>query len=101
MRRGTTPTHTFCTDLDMTDAEVIYVTYQQNGKTVLEKTREDVEVDGNKVIVKLTQEETLLFERRRDIPVRIQIRARWALGNAVASNIIETTAKEILKEGVI
>ena len=38
MRRGTTPTHIFLTDIDLTDAEVIYLTYQMNGKTIMEKS---------------------------------------------------------------
>lgn len=98
MRRGTTPTHTFNTDLDLTAAEVIYITYQQDCKN-LELTGDRITRDINKVIVTLTQEETLAFAE--DQPVYIQIRARFGDGEAVASNIIKVDAREILKDGLI
>ena len=41
MIRGTTPTHVFRTDADLSDAEVVYVTYQQGSKK-LEKTKENL-----------------------------------------------------------
>ena len=101
MRRGTTPTHIFKTDLDLTGADAVYVTYQQYGKTVLEKDLSDMTVEEESLTVRLTQTETLLFREKPDGTVRIQIRARWPDGDALASNIIETTVKEILKEGEI
>ena len=101
MRRGTTPTHTFTTDSDLTGAEVIFVTYQQFGKTVLEKTIDEITVEAGAITVKLSQAETLLFSEKPDEAVRIQIRARWPDGSAVASNIVQIPAKEILKEGEI
>lgn len=99
MRRGTTPTHIFGTDLDLTDAEVIYVTYQQNGNTLLELTGDRIVVAADHIEVELTQLDTLAF--RQNEKVYIQIRARFSDGSAVASNVIETTARMILKEGVI
>ena len=101
MRRGTTPTHVFHTDIDLTGAEVIYVTYQQCGKTVLEKEIRDITVEADSLSVKLTQAETLRFRQNPEATVKIQIRARWADGDAVASNVIQTTTKEVLKEGEI
>ena len=41
MIRGTTPTHHFICNADLSDAEVIYVTYQQ-GTKVLEKEKSDL-----------------------------------------------------------
>lgn len=99
MRRGTTPKHTFTTDIDLSAAEVLYITYQQDGETILEKSKEDITVSPDKLEVELTQEETLAFEEYND--VRVQIRARFGDGSAVASNIMEAPAYEILKEGVI
>ena len=103
MRRGTTPTHVFNTDIDLSGAEVIYVTYQQNGKTIIEKTRDSLEVTEDTVVVHLTQAETLLFSQGSNAQqVRVQIRAKWpGSGQAVASNVVQTTVKEILKEGEI
>lgn len=99
MRRGTTPIHTFTTDLDLSDAAVIWLTYKVDGKIVIDKQKEDLEVTAEEISFKLTQEETLkLLNGDR---VRIQIRARFEDGTAVASNIMETNAREILKDGVI
>lgn len=99
MRRGTTPTHTFNTDLDLTAAEVIYITYQQECQNLLELTGDRIARDINKVTVTLTQEETLAFAE--DQPVYIQIRAKFGDGEAIASNIIKVDAREILKDGLI
>lgn len=99
MRRGTTPTHTFDTDVDLTGAVVLYLTYKQNGRIKVEKSLSDVTVEPDKVTVTLTQKETLSFDDEGD--VRIQIRAKFADGKAVASNVIRTSAQIILKEGEI
>lgn len=99
MRRGTTPTHIFKTSIDLTEAEVIFITYRQGNKNVLEKSREDLIVTNEQVSVKLTQEETLLFSIND--AVKIQIRAKYADQSAIASNVITTKADVILKEGVI
>ena len=99
MRRGTTPTHIFKTSIDLTEAEVIFITYRQGNKNVLEKSREDLIITEEQVSVKLTQEETLLFSIND--AVKIQIRAKFADQSAIASNVITTKADVILKEGVI
>lgn len=99
MRRGTTPKHIFTTDLDLTDAEVLYITYKQRGKDVVEKELPDIEVTAEELAVTLTQEETLSFADPSE--VQIQIRARFADGSAVASNIMKVPAEAILKDGVI
>lgn len=99
MYRGTTPTHTFATDIDLTLAEVIYITYEQQGKELIEKEKEDITVESDSLTIKLTQEETLAFDTIAD--VKIQIRVRFPDGTALASNIMSVPAREILKDGVI
>lgn len=98
MFRGTTPTNVFNVDVDLTNAEVIYITYKQQNKVVFEKEKSDITVTETALTVKLTQEETLKLTERE---VEIQIRARFSDGTALASNIIKTTASKILKDGVI
>lgn len=98
MRRGTTPTHRFSVDLDLTSADEIYLTYRQGCKT-LEKTKDDLTVTPEVVEVALSQEETLLFCDKEKI--LIQFRVKFPDQTTVASNIIQTTIGEILKEGVI
>ena len=97
--RGTTPTHRFNTDIDLTQAEVLYVTYKQGSEIVLEKEKADIDIESDHIEFKLTQEDTLKFNSKGT--VSIQIRARFADGTAVASNIISSGAKEILKDGEI
>lgn len=99
MRRGTTPTHTFTTDIDLSEADVIFVTYEQGDTIVIEKTIDDLTVTSESISVELTQEETLAFNESGS--VKIQIRARFADGTAVASNIMKVSALAIIKEGVI
>lgn len=98
MRRGTTPRHIFTVDLDLTQASEVYLTYEQ-GCYKLEKTKDDLTITPEEVSLTLTQEETLAFREKNKI--YIQFRVKFPDGAAFASNIIETTIGEILKEGVI
>lgn len=98
MYRGTTPTNVFRTDVDLENASVLFVSYKQNGKVVLEKSLEDVSIKKTLVTVNLTQKETLLFQ---DGIVTIQIRAKFPDNTAIASNLIRTTAEEIVKDDEI
>lgn len=97
MRRGSTPTNTFDVDIDLTNATV-YVSYEQGGRVVLEKTGEDLTVTAESIVLHLTQEETLAFVPGK---VNIQIRYVFPNGAADASNIINTTFERIIKDGVI
>lgn len=101
MRRGSTPTNTFNCNVDLSDATV-FVTYQQNGVNLIEKTGDALTITatqtGCNVTVELSQDETLLF-----VPGRVMVQIRYVKqdGSADASNIIQTTAELILKDGVI
>lgn len=97
MKRGTTPTNTFEVDRDLTEAKV-FITYSQNGKTVFEKTGDDLVVTADKIKCTLSQTDTLALHEGM---VEIQIRYITELGAADASNIIRTTAERILKDGEI
>lgn len=98
MRRGTTPTIIISTDIDLSAASNLFVTFKQHGHIRFEKTLEDVEVTENSVSVWLDQSETLSLSE--DCPVRFQIRA--TLGDQkVASNIMSTNVDAILKGGEI
>ena len=97
MRRGSTPTNTFDVDIDLTNATV-FVSYEQGGRVVLEKTGEDLTVTAESIVLHLTQEETLAFVPGK---VCIQIRYVFPNGAADASNIINTTFERIIKDGVI
>lgn len=97
MRRGTTPTITITTDIDLTEASNLFVTFKQGDRVAFEKTIDDVTVTENSVICELTQSDTLAL---KDGMVRFQIRA--TLGDSkVASNIMTASVDEILKGGAI
>lgn len=99
IQRGSTPVHIFKTSVDLREADVVYITYQQDGVTVVEKDKEDCEISEDKIQVELSQEDTLLFSRPSK--VRIQVRARFHDGTAIVSNIILTDVGTVLKNGVI
>ena len=115
MRRGTTPTHTFKLNISLEGLEALYVTYQQNGETVVEKALNDegvtVDTENSTITVKLTQADTLLFSssqwdkfapnEHNENRVRVQLRLGFEDGTRLASNIMNTTAEELLKDGEI
>ena len=101
--RGTTPINYFTVPLDLSEASVVYLTYAQNGKTVVEKEKDDItftaEDEIYEISVQLTQADTLAFCDKS--PVDMQIRVRFADGNAIESTIMRTSVDRILKDGVI
>ena len=100
MTRGTTPVNRFrCVGQDLTDVDVLYITYAQYDNIVLEKTKADCEIDWEYVSLMLTQEETLSFVA--DEPVKIQIRGRYPDGSAFATNIVTVPINNVIKDGVI
>ena len=98
MRRGTTPTITISTDVDLSAASNLFVTFTQGNVTIFEKTLSDVTVSSTAVSVELTQEDTLALASGAS--VEFQIRA--TVGDAkLASNIMASSVERILKNGVI
>lgn len=97
--RGTTPTHTFKTSIDLTGVTALYITYTQAGRTILEKELSDCTITSQDITVTLTQRESLRFKEHGI--VRMQIRGKFPDGSAVKSCIMEATADELLKEGII
>lgn len=98
MRRGTTPTLTISTDIDLTEASNFYLTFKQGDRVCFEKTLDDVTITEDSVSVWLTQTETLALKDGR--MVSFQIRA--TLGDQkVASNIMTAKVDAVLKGGEI
>lgn len=98
MIRGTTPTLEFVLPFDTNLLAEAYVTLAQIGDVVLDKPLSECTLDGDKMTVKLTQEDTLKLKTGQ---VEIQIRAKTIDGDVIASDIILTSAQKILKDGVI
>lgn len=100
MRRGTNPVLTFELPEAIT-ISALYITFQQNRQTVLEKDLTNVtyEQESGTITLPFSQEDTLLFSEFE--PVWVQIRLRDNLGNAVASEPMRVNVGEIFKDGVI
>ena len=110
MRRGTTPTHTFTLPFDIPEGASVRVVYAQNDKIVVERTTEACTVEGKKITVRLTDEETLRidcsphFHNGKYEPhmIEIQIGIATPNGDKLWSDIITDTPERILrKDGVI
>lgn len=99
MIRGTTPKLEFEIPFPTDAIKGIFVSFQQNGKVVIEKAIHECEVKDNQIGCQLTQEDTLKLQSGE--AVKIQLRVLTNHDEALASNIISLRVEEILKDGVI
>lgn len=98
MRRATTPTHSFDIPIDAGMIRKILLTYTQNEEIVLEKTEEDMTFDGQRWVIKLTQEEANLFQIG---PASAQIRVLTTGGDALASDEIRLHVYKTVNDEVM
>ena len=99
MGRGTTKTHTFKLPFEAKLIKKTRVVYSQNGDVIIKKTENDVQIDGNVVTVKLSQEDTFTFSSKS--PVEIQLRVLFTNGDVKNSDIIKTSVARCLDDEVI
>lgn len=96
MRRATTPTHifTFPDTVEVATVTEVLISYSQNGKTLLEKTLDDlvIDSDNNAFNLTLTQSETDLFAPGKAL---IQVRAKTN-EKTLASQMIWLTVKPVI-----
>lgn len=109
MYRATTPTHNFCFgEVDPESFKTILISYVQNDKIILEKTKDDLmftseEYEGEihyHASLKLSQEETKMFSEKSNY-VYIQIRASDYDQNVIASNIVKIPLLDVLNDEVL
>lgn len=100
MFRGTTPTIQFTLPFAASACDEIWITISQFGNEVLTKTKADCSIDGNKVSVTLTQEETLKLRANSNGQTLVQMRVKTNK-KAFASKVFAVRAEDILKDGVI
>lgn len=97
MRRATTPTHTFTfpAEVPVTGLDEILITYSQDGKTILEKTDENLTIndEDNSVTYTLNQDESLKFAPGKAL---IQVRAKSDNGTILASQMLWMEVKPVL-----
>lgn len=101
MYRGTTPTLVFDfeQDLQSLGLENFFITFKQDNSILFEKELKDVIFQKDKMLLTLTQDDTLKFSDSS--PIEIQSRFKLKNGDVFSTNIIKTSAKKILKEGEI
>lgn len=100
MIRGTTPTHIFAVDqINTSQIRELRITYQQMGRTLLEKTKKDVKMDEHSIEFTLTQEETFKFRAGYDIS--IQVKVLLLDGSVLASPIASVGIEKILNTEVL
>ena len=99
MIQGTTPTHQFTIPMDASSVDKVRVTYAQKDEVLLVKENEDCRIDGNVIELKLSQEETLLFDEFSS--VQIQVRVLTTGGDALASDLIRVPCGAVLDKEVL
>lgn len=95
---GTTPTHIFRLKIDTSLVKVAQVTYEQWGKIVLQKKTKDCEMEGNKISVSLSQEDTFLFEASE---VKYQLRVKTTSGKTLKTKVFTMSLEECLDREVL
>ena len=105
MYRATTPTHAFRFPDAADSYHVIEVTYKQKGKEILTKVYEDetlpsgMTFDENVMYIKLTQEETNLFENGfADVQVRVMTDGADVFASSHKSfEVVSVNSDEVLE----
>ena len=70
---GTTPTHIFNLPFEASLVQAVRVFYAVEGRVVLQKNTSDVILEGSKVVVHLTQEDTLKFRGSEAVEIQLQV----------------------------
>jgi hypothetical protein len=96
---GTTPTHTFEIDDLPSNITNVRITYKQKNKIIIQKEKEDCEIQPGTISVTLTQEDTLKFTNNEF--VKIQLRAVTDTGEALSHDPIIKTVGECLDNEVL
>lgn len=99
MIQGTTPTHVFQLSIDTGIIQQLRITYTQCGKPVIEATEADVDMDGQEIRYRLTQEDTLKFDPKAH--AELQLKVRISDGNVLASRVMKIPVDRILNTEVL
>ena len=100
MYQLTTPKHRFFLPkaVPADELEWALISYEQNGSIVLEKDLASLTIEGQVLSIRLTQEETALFDEKT--PAWVQLRC-GARGLAFASRKFQITIKEVINKTVL
>ena len=103
MYRATTPVHTFTLPSDTSVYSEIQVTYKQKNVLLVKHDQdntlpEGMTLDGKNVIIRLTQEESLLFDKGE---VHAQIRVMTGGGDVMASQKFTVQVNTCYSEDIL
>ena len=93
MRPTSTERHMLTFQIDLENVEGVKITYTQNEDIVIVKEKDDVTINGKKIIVTLSEAETKLFEP--EIPVEIQAKIKRD-GQVIPTQIKRVAVKRML-----
>ena len=99
MIRGTTPTHEFSLPCDASIIKEVMIIYAQNDVEVFHKDTEECTLDGEKVIVTLSQEDTFKFDHKSKVQIQLRVLAND--GTSLASDIKVIPVKKCLNDEVL
>lgn len=100
MRRLTTPTHIYKVPFNTSDIDKVRIVYTQNEEIILVKEAEACKCEGNTITVKLTQEETALFDCKK-IYTEIQAHILTVGGDSLVSSPLKVAVQKCLDTGVL
>lgn len=106
MIRGTTQNLKFNVGIDTSKVSQLWLTFSHSNRLnaeILNKTIDDVILDGTTLTVPLSQEETLMLNEYniKEKVVYIQLRALLKDGQSRVSKVVELTVEHLLKDGVL
>lgn len=103
MYRVTTPTHTYTLPISTDECAEIQITYKQDKTSVVKHYQDGtlpdgMSLEGNTVIVVLSQEETAKFAKGK---VEAQVRVLTTGGEAMASQTFKLKINDVLNDEVL
>ena len=111
MIRATTPKQVFIFEIDPENFEKILISYAQNDRIVMEKTKNDLtfenilndkeELIGYSAWFRMTQEETKKFTAGAGKLVSVQVRVLTTANEALASDKKTFSVQDVLNDEVL
>jgi hypothetical protein len=97
--RGSTPTHTFTAPCNGENIAKVNILYAQDDVFLFKKKTSDCNIQGSTISVKLTREESLLFNHRK--PAQVQAVIQLTTGDILESLVETIGVDKLLDDGVI
>lgn len=99
MIRGTTPTHYFTPPCKGENIAKVNILYAQDDKLLFKKKTADCTIEDSRVSVKLTREESLMFNHKK--PAQVQAVIEQINGDVIESIVETIGVDKLLDDGVI